>query len=277
VDTTTTEQVTSADGTTIYCEVTGAGPGVVIVCGGLLAGHHYQKLAASLAGDFTVYAMDRRGRGGSGPQGDGYTMDKECEDLVAVLKHTGAAYVFGHSYGGLVALHTAMRHPVEKLAVFEPAVSIDGSWPDGFLPAFRRALSEGRDARAMALVVKALQLNGSASRLPGSVLTALIAAMFASSSGREARQILPTVASEQSETIRLDSAANAYAEITAPVLLLQGADSPTYLHQAAAALDRAMPRAQLRTMTGVLHDGPQRVPERFAAELRGFFSPAASV
>jgi pimeloyl-ACP methyl ester carboxylesterase len=269
---TTTEQVMSADGTTIRCEVAGAGPGVVIVCGGLLAGHHYQKLATSLAEAFTVYAMDRRGRGGSGPQGDGYRMDKECEDLVAVLKHTGATYVFGHSYGGLVALRTAMGYPMEKLAVFEPAVSVDGSWPGGFLPAFQRSLSRGRDARALAIVVKALGLNGSASRLPGPVLTALTAAMFASPPGREARQILHTVAPEQSETIRLDSPAEAYAEISAPVLLLQGADSPEYLRRAAAALAGAMPRAQLRTMTGVLHDGPQRAPERFAAELRGFFA-----
>jgi pimeloyl-ACP methyl ester carboxylesterase len=269
-----TEQVTSADGTTVQYGTTGSGPGLVVVCGGLLAGHHYDELAAALADSFTVHAMDRRGRGGSGPQGAGYSMDRECDDLVAVLKHTGARYVFGHSYGGLVALRTALEYPLDRLAVFEPGVSVDGSWPGGFLPAFRAALDRGKDAKALATAVKALQLNGGAGKLPGPVLTALTASMFRTPPGREARELLPTLATEQAETLRLDAPASAYAGITAPLLLLQGADSPDYLHRAAAAVAGAVPGAELRTIPGVLHDGPQRAAERIAPELRAFFSDA---
>ena len=37
--------------------------------------------------------------------------------------------MFGHSFGGLVALRVARTYPLTKLAVYEPAVSVDGSLP----------------------------------------------------------------------------------------------------------------------------------------------------
>ena len=43
---------------------------------------------------------------------------------------TGADRVFGHSYGGLVALQTARRTAAfRQIAVYEPAVVLDGSPP----------------------------------------------------------------------------------------------------------------------------------------------------
>ncbi len=269
---TSTACVTSADGTTIDYAVTGTGPGLVIVCGGLQAGHHYRELAARLADSFTVYAMDRRGRGASGPQGDAYDMNKECEDLIAVLKQTGASYVFGHSYGGLVTLQTALRYPLDRIAVYEPAVSINGSFPSWFLPDLAKAMAAQQHARAMALVVKGLQLTGSAGRLPQPVLTLLSGLMMRTGPGHEIKQILPTVPAENSEIVRLDSTADTYADITAPVLLIQGEHGGPYLHQAAAALAQAMPRSGLRTLPKLAHDGPQRAPNPIAAELRRFFA-----
>jgi pimeloyl-ACP methyl ester carboxylesterase len=60
--------LSSADGTAIGYEQTGAGPAVVLVDGAMChrAGGPMRPLAAALAGDFTVYTYDRRGRGASG-------------------------------------------------------------------------------------------------------------------------------------------------------------------------------------------------------------------
>ena len=64
----------------------------------------------------------------SGPQGKGYSIENECQDVKAVQEATGAAVLFEHSYGGLVALETARRSTAfEKIAVYEPGVSIHGS------------------------------------------------------------------------------------------------------------------------------------------------------
>src|SRR5262245_22818802 len=62
----TLETVASADGTTIAYDKLGSGPAVVLVCGGSVDRQSNAGLAQVLAGDFTVYNFDRRGRGDSG-------------------------------------------------------------------------------------------------------------------------------------------------------------------------------------------------------------------
>lgn len=58
--------VHSKDGTTIVYTQTGTGPGLVIVPGNNRMAHNYEKIAELLGVDFTVYVVERRGRGGSG-------------------------------------------------------------------------------------------------------------------------------------------------------------------------------------------------------------------
>jgi pimeloyl-ACP methyl ester carboxylesterase len=126
----TTGTLTSADGTTIGYRKLGSGPGVVLLSAGFLAAQHYMGLAGALSDAFTVYVMDRRGRGLSGPPGDRYSMARECEDVEALLAATGARLVFGHSSGALVALRAALNLPqVDKVAVYEPPLSEQGSIP----------------------------------------------------------------------------------------------------------------------------------------------------
>ncbi|HEX5937711.1 MAG TPA: alpha/beta hydrolase, partial [Actinomycetota bacterium] len=60
------ETITSKDGTTIAFDRLGAGPPVVLVCGGSVSRMADVPLANELAKDFTVLNYDRRGRGDSG-------------------------------------------------------------------------------------------------------------------------------------------------------------------------------------------------------------------
>ena len=112
------KSVTSKDGTTIGFRQLGHGPGVVILHGGALASQHYMKLGAALAEGFTVSIPDRRGRGLSGPYGPQYSIEREDEDLAAIVTDTGAQYVFGAADGGLFALHGSVTVPaIRKVAV----------------------------------------------------------------------------------------------------------------------------------------------------------------
>jgi esterase/lipase len=95
------KSVRSKDGTTIGFRQLGQGPGVVILHGGALASQHYMKLGTALAEEFTVYIPDRRGRGMSGPYGPHYSIEREDEDIDAIVTDTGAQYVFGEADGGL--------------------------------------------------------------------------------------------------------------------------------------------------------------------------------
>jgi pimeloyl-ACP methyl ester carboxylesterase len=102
-----TPVLTSADGTAVEYLSVGRGPHVIVVPGALAMASDLTAFAELLAERHTVHVVQRRGRGGSGPQGDRYGIERECEDIEAVRAGTGARLIFGHSYGGLVALRAA--------------------------------------------------------------------------------------------------------------------------------------------------------------------------
>src|ERR687885_329491 len=100
----TTVKITSADGTAIAFEVQGSGPPLIMVYGELGPA---KALAAELAKDFTVYRYDRRGRGQSG-DATAYAVDREIEDIAALIHHAGGrASLLGLSSGGVLALEAA--------------------------------------------------------------------------------------------------------------------------------------------------------------------------
>src|SRR3954449_9096410 len=90
-----TRFATSADGTRIAYEVSGAGPALVLVDGALCQRSMgpARPLAKLLAAQFTVHAYDRRGRGESGAGETPYHPDREVEDLAAVVAAAG-----GHAH-----------------------------------------------------------------------------------------------------------------------------------------------------------------------------------
>ncbi|MFJ5712386.1 alpha/beta fold hydrolase [Streptomyces sp. NPDC093105] len=107
--------VVSRDGTTIAYERYGTGaaggPAVVLVSG---AGE--VPLARLLARSFPVFLYDRGVRGDAGP------VEREVEDLAAVLEAAGpGAAVHGSGQGGALALAAAAAGlPVAAVSVFEP-------------------------------------------------------------------------------------------------------------------------------------------------------------
>jgi pimeloyl-ACP methyl ester carboxylesterase len=105
----------SRDGTRIGYLSVGTGPAVLVIPGVLSMAADYGAFARALADRFTVHTIERRGRGESGPQGEDYSIAKECEDVLAVQGQTGASLLAGHSYGGLHFFtnrddRTAARH-----------------------------------------------------------------------------------------------------------------------------------------------------------------------
>jgi pimeloyl-ACP methyl ester carboxylesterase len=271
--TTTTADVRSADGTLITLEVQGNGPGIVVIPGGARAAHHYRQLGAELAADCTVYAVNRRGRFGSGPHGSQYSIETECDDIAAVQELARADLVFGHSYGGLVALEYARRHDVGAVAVYEPAVSINGSIPVDWLPEFDRAYSRGHYTRAMAVVAKRLQVGGPLNGLPVGLSALLMRPFFRGEAAAELPELLKTLPYDVREGGRLSSSGERYRDITARTLLLRGDRSPAYLKDACTLLDEVIPAAELVTIPGVAHNAPDaEAPSVVAAELRRFLS-----
>ncbi len=269
----TTGQVISEDGTCIGYRQVGAGPGLVIMHGGMRASQHYIRLAQALAGQRTVIIPDRRGRGMSGPAGAAYSIEKEMEDLRALLEKTGARQVFGHSAGGFFALEAALQLPVQNLILYEPAVSINGSMPFDWLPAYERALERSDPATAFIHLFKGLQLHW-ASRLPGWMLLPLARQMMLTAEGREMAALLPTGVWEAREFQRHEQDGQTYQRyhmITAQTLLIYGTKSPAYLRLAARTLAKTLQNAKLVEMPGMDHNAPdQNDPQAVADEIQQF-------
>src|SRR4030088_1420620 len=125
-------KVPSKDGTAVAYEKSGSGPAVVIV-GGVIGDRSQQApVAEVLASDFTVFNFDRRGHGESGDT-EPYAVEREIEDIDAVLDEAGGSpFVYGTSGPGVLALHAAAGRPgakMKKLAVWEPPFIVDDSRP----------------------------------------------------------------------------------------------------------------------------------------------------
>ncbi len=82
-----------------------------------------KAFAGGLAERYTLYEFDRRGRGDS-DQGGPYAIEREVEDLAAVIDAAGgSAYGFGHSPGACLALEAAARGvPLRAVVVYEPPI-----------------------------------------------------------------------------------------------------------------------------------------------------------
>ena len=76
--------VTSADGTPVEYLSAGRGPHVIAIPGALAMASDLAAFAKLVAQRYTVHVVQRRGRGGSGPQGERYGIARECEDIEAV-------------------------------------------------------------------------------------------------------------------------------------------------------------------------------------------------
>lgn len=270
-------EVGSRDGTSIAFTSLGSGPGIVVVPGTLRAGRHYAELAAALAADFTVHTVDRRGRGGSGPQRPGHGIAAETADLAAVLAHTGATTVFGHSYGGLVALETAFREPearIERLALYEPAVSINGSIGSDWLPELDEAIAAGRIDHAVSTMLVGLDLIGGLRTLSIEERQQLVRLVLRGELLRDAEALLPTVHAETDVITSLDSSGDRYAAITTDTLLLSGQRGPAHLKKTAEVLAATMPNATIGTVERAGHNGPDiEAPREIAERLRAHLTP----
>lgn len=117
-------RVASQDGTSIGYRVTGEGPPVVLVHGIGTDSGDWFFVAPTLSEHFTVVTMDRRGRAESG-DGPSYAMDREVEDILAVVDAVDAECLVAHSYGGLCSMLAAARTDrLKALVVYEPPIAV---------------------------------------------------------------------------------------------------------------------------------------------------------
>jgi pimeloyl-ACP methyl ester carboxylesterase len=118
----------------------------------MMGSQNFMKLGQALADAFTVYIPDRRGRGLSGSHGN-YSLEREAEDMRAVVGATGAGKIFGLSSGAIVTLQTALNElTIDKVIVYEPPIPVGGYDPRRWLDQYHEEIAQGKFGAALLTV-----------------------------------------------------------------------------------------------------------------------------
>ena len=122
------------NGIRLYHEIYGDGEPLVLIHGGLTTIGEMRGWVEPLAQTRQVIAVEMQGHGRTADTDRPLSFDTMAGDVAALLDHLGiaSADVVGHSFGGDVALRTAIRHPgrVRRLGVISASYSRSGWYPE---------------------------------------------------------------------------------------------------------------------------------------------------
>lgn len=274
-DSVLTSTVTSADGTMISYRTVGDGPGLILLPGALTTAQDFDGLARALGSrGFRAHTLDRRGRGRSGPQGPGYSAERECEDVAAVQSATGASFIAGHSFGGFLTLEAASTCPVyRRVAVYEPGVVLGGRGPVRLTWAnqCRRELDEGRSLTAFLTFIRGVNPD-TTGKVPRPLLRLIILMAVRRHERRQNYALLESAIVEHEEAARLANQWQRYEHIAAPTLVMAGKDArKTAAGQVLTQLAEVLPAARIVIFPRLDHFGPQKAPSKVADTISAFF------
>ena len=258
--------VHSTDGTRICYRRLGHGPAAVFVHGSVSTNTDWMPVARLLADRFTCFVMDRRGRAKSGEGIGHYSIEREYEDITAMLDcaktETGAeAFLVGHSYGAICALGTALRHQVPRLVLYEPPFPAGGLIAGENLPPYANAVAEGDLDKAMEFGLVAFP------RMPASA----IASLRISRGWPRVRALAKSWIRELEAMDAQNPDLTRFSALSCPSLLLVGSVSPEHpMLDAARALAAVLPGVRVEWLLGQGHSAMREAPQMVASLIREF-------
>lgn len=258
------EHVTSEDGTPIAYRRTGDGPALVLVHGSGVDHHMWDDVIPALSDSFTVFAVDRRGRGESGDAAE-YSIEREFEDLGAVARSIdGSVTLLGHSYGAICAIGAAPRvSKLHRLVLYEPPLS-RGEGASAPSPEQRRLeeLAERGEDEAV-LETYWTDMRGQSDRLER---------LKARSDYDRRVEAAPTLPREMDGRREFRPTPDTYPEVDVPMLLLTGSESRDPLKRSVGVTADLFPNSTVVELEGYGHSAMNRGPDRFVAELVDFLA-----
>ncbi len=256
------ETVSSRDGTSIAFDRLGAGPPVVLVCGGSVDRTSNTRLAAELASDFTVYNFDRPGRGDSSDTPP-YAVEREIEDIAAVVEAAGgSAHLYGSSSGAALAMEaSAAGTPIRRLALWEPPYNVDGrpDLPPDTASVYRELVDAGKRDEAVEYFM------GRVVGLPPEFVAGARQAPFWAGQVKIAHTLAYDATILGDYTIPKERA----RAVPVPTIIVTGGASTPFLLTTADRLAELIPDAERATLEGQTHDVDAAV---LAPVLKRFFA-----
>lgn len=253
---------TSPDGTPIAAHREGKGPPLVLVHGTTADHTRWAPVLGALAENHTVYAIDRRGRGGSG-DAEPYAIEREFDDVAAVCDAIGGPVdLLGHSYGAICSLEASLRAAsLRRLVLYEPPVPLgDPIYPPGVPEKLAALLATGDREAVVATFMREVV------RMPPAELELLRGKPAWTARVAAAHTIARELA--QSTTYVWDGAR--FAAMRTPTLVLLGSDSPRFFRAAAERVAASVPDAKLVELAGQQHAAMDTAPAMFVREVLAF-------
>ena len=256
------ETTTSKDGTLIGWARSGAGPPLVLVHGTTADRTRWSPVLPALEERFSVYAVDRRGRGASG-DGATYAFEHECEDIAAVVDVIGGPVdLLGHSYGARCSLGAALlTHNLRRLILYEPALTGD-VYPPGFIDQLQRDLDAGDREKVLITFFREIV------RVPPQELATLQS--FPAWQGRI--KAAHTIVRELRAAKQYAFQPERYKTFATPTLLILGGDSPPPFKAAVDELHAAIPSSRVTVLPGQRHAAMDTGTALFTTEVIRFLS-----
>lgn len=262
--------VTSTDGTPIAVFSSGAGPAVVFVHGAAADHTTFRVVGPILAQQFTIHAIDRRGRGRSGDTRP-YAIEREFDDVAAVAgamagDQGSPVAVVGHSYGGRCALGAALlTDSIRRVVSYEGAPTP---------PTIRYG-----DA-ALAEELADLDLAGRHEPLLETFLRRVVGMEDAAIAGYRADPVWPervraahTIPRElRAEGESAAASLDALGRIRQPVLQILGGDSRPAFAEATAALHDRLADGRVVVIPGARHAAHHTHPEALVEAVSSFLT-----
>lgn len=257
-----TDSVISKDGTIIGYKQIGHGAGIILLHGTFESAASHNELAEALADSFTVYIPDRRCRGMSSYYTTDFDIQKDIEDLDALLNKTGAHFIFAVSSGAIITLRAALVLPsIQKIALWEPPLCIDTA----MVHAVNRYNKEIADGKITDALVTSMQAGKFAPKVfdlfPRFILRGFTNKMMKGEESKAKpedvtmRKLAPTVHHDFQIILENASKTDDLKNVKTQTLLLGGSKSPKYLKQSVDLLENILPNKKRIELPGLNHGG----------------------
>jgi pimeloyl-ACP methyl ester carboxylesterase len=259
------ETVRSRDGTPIAYQRAGEGPPLVLVHGTSADHSRWTPVLPTFEEHFSVYAIDRRGRGGSGDSDD-YSIEREFEDVAAVVDSIEEPVsLLGHSMGAVCALEAALlTRNVRKLVLYEPGMNVTGEdiYPAGFIDRLDALLEAGdRDGVIEALMREVVGMSPEE-----------VEYLHSLPAWHERVKAAHTVPRELHTDEDYRFVPERFEGLNTPTLLLEGSESSAFLKAANQAVDEALPNCRIVVMPGQGHAAMDTGTDLFTTEVIRFLT-----